>query len=78
MYVELFPTALRTVQKAPVFTIWLRQPYICLLDSCCLIITVFNINREDIPQRNVKYVHYYTNKPCAQGSHGWRLTPGPS
>lgn len=38
-----------------------------------------NVNKEDIPRRNVKYVHYYTNKPYAHSSHpySWRFTTGP-
>jgi len=40
---------------------------------------VININRDDVPQRNAKYVHYYTNKPSVHSGHRhlWRLTQGP-
>jgi hypothetical protein len=63
MYLKLFPIALRAVLKVPYHfgeTLATTLPpglsYLRLPWS-------HYINREEIPWRNVKYVHYYTKKP---------------
>jgi hypothetical protein len=78
MCLEFFSTTLSAVLKDPAFAICQRtQPHLCLMLSDYQ--GVININWKDIPQRNVEYAHYYTNKPHTHSSnpHWWRLTPGP-
>lgn len=73
MYVELFPIALRAVLKVPAFTIlWSHSHTLAVSNSQ----GVINVNWETIPQRNVKYVHCYTNELYTSSSpqHSGRLT----
>jgi len=82
MNLEAFSTASRVVLKVPVRVCHFAEalatpsaPGLVMADYH----RVINVNRGDIPQRNVKYMHYYIQKPYTHSihQHSWRFTPGP-
>lgn len=74
MFSEFFSTALRVVlNEGHSVTILLRNTRHILDSWNCTVSdyhVVINLHRENIPQRrNIKYIHYYTNKPYAYSNH---------